>query len=529
MLVEGGTQVTVYPKLVTATIAAAILVFAVLGLSACGNNGVSAPPTNLDNQTEDLYPINDPSNVNWRIDINDSEDDKPSELKYIPKDEIGTQSVQDLASALFLLRGSGGGVTDLASLPDDQFAVHIWSKATKANLEGEIAVVCNNEMSAVLDVGGWAVFENATFPITVTARAPGYALNTVVNTDSNVISLAMVQSTIPPTASVFGVAKNWGLGAVTLYSDELFPRRFLAPPSLANPNFGQFEIPFTAGVDHGFSAFLDGTLGFGSDEESLSYPPALPLFYMSAYFAYDIPPLNEGDHRFYSLPMTISVGPMGVAEGHATLPVAYWDDGDILTDSTVCAIPTAVFTEEELYIPIGPARPITGEAADLLNYECPYFEPTGQAERLVMAGQIMWPSGARDVVHMDWHPGTQPADIDFSGYPVFESAVPIEGNMPMFVWLNPLEDETDLIRIEAMAGGIPVWMITMDGAAENLDTSDLGIPPQWLTVIVTDAGIPPSYRCQCMNVLGQTINEYTEQDIVMWRRESCFSPWLSEL
>jgi hypothetical protein len=128
---------------------------------------------------------------------------------------------------------------------------------------------------------------------------------------------------------------------------------------------------------------------------------------------------------------------------------------------------------------------------------------------------------------MDWHPGTQPADIEFSGYPVFESAESLDGDMPMFVWLNPLEDDADLIRIEAASEGAPVWMITLDGAVPNLDTVDLSVPPQWLADLTT--GGAPWYRCQCMNVLGRTIDEYTEEDIIMWRRESCFSPWVVEL
>jgi hypothetical protein len=528
MLDEGGCHVSLNKKTrqLNYLLAFMMSVIALVVLVSCGNNGPSSP--NPDPNSENgiqLQPAPDEMTANPRIDIREN---KPSDLSILPQDEVTTESIQDLAGTMFLLREKGGGVTTLDGLGANEFAIHIWDKISEINLPARVAVACSNGVASVLDVNGWAIVEGAAFPMNVTVRVPGYALESYVYTSGNILSFAMSPMVPEGTSVVFGIADNHGYGDVEIYTDELSPRHMIEHPSVANPQFCQFNIPFTSNKMHGFSAFLSGNVDIDELGTPGSSPgPGLVPFIMKSEINWEIAPLIAGMQRFYQVGFARNENPKGIARGSASVPYNYWLDGISLLNNVTTATPTVVFIDDERYIPIGPSRPMTGDNPLNLTYNCFYFNPSADADRVVMAGRMLQENGGMDIVHQDWHPGTNPDAISFSGCPVFEVADGMGTTLPVFAWVDPLGDDGDFFRVDCRISGIPIWNLTGPSIGSGFDSTLLCIPPVWVSE-VTSGGMP-EYQMESLKTLGLSIDSFNRHDIIKYRTEACFSPWCEKI
>jgi hypothetical protein len=412
MLQEGGTQVSLISRRIRAIVAVSFYVLVLLALASCGNNGPIMPSDHSNgNSQPNLSPVPGNIDTNPRIDIHNN---VPSHLSIIPKDEVSSASVQDLATALYLLREKGGGITSVESLNHTEFVLHIWDADSGTNLSGTVAVSCANGTSTIADVNGWAVFEGAVFPISVSVKVPGYTIETYAKTSGNVLSFPMDLRTEPPPAYLFGLADDQGFGSVEIFTDELFPRRIVVYPSQVDAGFCQYQIPFSANHVHGFSAFLRGNLSLGNSDQYPGQPvtPQMPLL-MTAEINSEVGPFQPGLHTYCMVGFDSNVQPSGMVHGSASVLTNYWTGPSGPASDILVATPTAIFTHDERYIAFGPSRQIAGDSPTVLRYHCPYFEPPANADRVVMAGQMTLASGGMDIVHSDWVPGTDPDKLTF--------------------------------------------------------------------------------------------------------------------
>lgn len=492
-----------------------------IGLSACGNDGPTAPE-NITNPFAPAIPGDLGSGAMPFIDDADTPADTTPDSPLIPAIDLSGTIIYNLAAAMFYLQESGGGVLSVP-LEADQVGVHVWDPATGQNLEAQAVIVCSGGPTTLLAVNGYQVFEGATFPVTVTVYSDGYAMTTIAGTNANVLSFALAPAVPAAPAFVFGMAENYGYDTLQVYSDTLLPEYYIANPSEVNPDFTRFEHSIEAETINGFTAFLTGNLDMAVIE---SRGPESPedFFWIAPHFEWEISGLKSGDHRFIPISFGSKAGPSGIAEGTTSVPAPYWTEWQ-KTYGLNAMLPTAIFLEARRYLAIGPYVPLDGEDPANLSYEVPYFEPEPAPDRIVMAGHMVLVTGEIDIVHRDWHPGYNPADISFTGFPTLVvTGGPGAGfTYPVFSWTDPLGVDGTLTRI-VMASGSGSWHVTQAGNGALLDSSDLAIPLTWFDEVFDKAG--PRYRVECIKSYGQSIEDFNEDQIIMMRGETCFSNWV---
>jgi hypothetical protein len=499
----------------------------VMGLTACGNEGPIAPD-NLHNPLAPATPYDLDDGSVRPVPLTPDPDPTPNDTsndKIVPAGDLSSESIYDLAAAMFYLQECGGGVLSVPMDPD-QFAIHVWDAVTEANLDADVVVSCSGGPSSLVSVHGYQVFENASFPINVTVLSHGYAMVSVVGTNANVLSFAMLRPHAYQSATVFGTVQNLGYDTLQVYSDTLLPTVSMEHPSEANPDYTKFELSIEADKVNGFSAFLVGMLDSGLISSKGAVSPE-EFFWTSSYFEWEIPPLKAGTRRFYPVVFMTKQGPAGVAEGLASIPGEYWTE-DQINNGLSAAIPTAIFLEDRRYLPIGPYVPFDGEDPSGIEYQVPYFDPAIGPDRIVMAGHMVLTTGEADIVHRDWHPGYNPGDLVFSGVPTVElhGGPGVGWTYPIFAWVDPTGGESTLTRIE-MYGGAGGWFIVLAGDGANVDSASLDIPLSWFPEIFGTN--PLRYRVECINADGQDIDDFNEDQVIMNRRETCFSRWMSML
>ena len=502
----------------------ALYITAAIGLSACGNEGPLAPE-DITNPFAPATPGDLNSGAMPFIDRGDTPGDITPDSPLIPAIDLSGTTIYNLAAAMFYLQESGGGVLSVP-IEADQVAVHVWDPSTGMNLEAQAVIVCSGGPTTLLDINGYQVFEGATFPVTVTVYSEGYAMTTFAGTTANVLSFALAPAAPPMPAFVFGMAENYGCDSLQVYSDTLLPEYYIANPSEINPDYTRYEHSIEAETINGFTAFLTGNLDMGIIETK---GPASPedFFWIAPHFEWEITGLKSGDRRFIPISFGSKAGPSGIAEGTVSVPAPYWTEGQ-KTDGLNAMLPTAIFLEARRYLAIGPYIPLDGEDPGNLSYEAPYFEPVLAPDRIVMAGHMVLVTGEIDIVHRDWHPGYNPADISFTGFPsLVVTGGPGAGfTYPAFSWTDPLGVDGTLTRIE-MASGSGSWHVTQAGNGGSLDSSDLAIPLTWFDEIFDEAS--PRYRVECIKSYGQSIDDFNEDQLIMMKGETCFSNWVGSM
>lgn len=493
-------------------------------VTACGNNGPIAPGSPGWEQNDQNPPIQPSQDTDQNTDVRPKDKDV-IDTPITPAGEASAEAISDLQAAFYYLKESGGGALSIP-MPAGTFAVHVWDAGTGQTLTGQAVVVCSGGPTTLVDLGGYNLFVNAFFPLTITVHVTGYEMATYVSTDANVLSFALNKPTPPQAAYVFGVAESFGASHMRLYSDDLLPEINYAFPSEVNPNYIQYELSVPVRELYGFSAFLFGGIQIG-DLDSELIPPMQPAFWMANHFAWDLKPLNPGDHRFYGIQFKTKAGPEGVADGIARFPTSLWADKEfIMKYGRMIAVPTGVFLDGERYFAVGPHVVLDGSDPSEVEFSCPWFEPDETPDRYVMSGQVVTANGAADIVHRDWHPGSDSPDLVFAGVPSLGVSSPLGGgySLPMFVLIDPLGANSDLVRIEANAVGYgSVWRITMDSGSEVIDTTDYSVPLTWISEAYASYSI--LYRAECVHALSQEVGNFTEDQIIMMRQEVCLSPW----
>ncbi len=517
---EGGSMMFQFTYRIPATLVALTCLFILGSMTACSNNGPIAPGELVINPNPPT--LTSPDSENPPEDHPRTDD--PEEFSIIPGGDLDTESLTELATTLYYLRESGGGTLSIPLGPDE-FAVHIWDANTEVNLAAQAVVVCSGGPTSLLDINGIAVYENVSFPVTVTVYVEGYAMATYVETSANILSFAMQETSISSDAYVFGVSDSLGCDLMRFYSDTMVPDIYYEHASEIDPGFISYEVVVPPFKTVGFSGFLYGKINLGEDPPTPFSPS--PLFWMINHFAWDIGPLHPKDHRYYGIQFQSKEGPAGTDSGMAVIPEDIWAEKDsIMKYGRMAAIPQAVFLEDERYPAMGPHIILDGEAPEKVMFNCPWFEPAITPDRIIMSGQIVMPEGGMDIVQVDWHPGSDSPDIEFSGIPILIVSAPFgEGlSYPILSVTDPLGEDSNLVRYEARADDVgPLWLITMDGGTSELDTSELMVPLTWIGDVFQDYGI--SYRVECIYSFSQSVDDFNEDQIIMMRQEVCFSRW----
>jgi hypothetical protein len=498
-------------------------------LVACGNSGPVWPGTPPGGSDSLAPPVAPPVQDPYQPPAGQLPDeDTGDQTALIPTTEIPTGSAHELASALVFLRDSGGGTTS-TDLEPDQLLIHVWDALTENNLQAEAAVVCADGPASQVNINGCGMFENATFPLTVTVYTAGYAMSTYVGTSANVLSFAMTRATEPQDAYIFGVIDADRAEHLQIYGDGLMPHVYYVYPSTVNANFMQYEIPVTAGRHYGLSAFAFSNIQPSDGiSDGVVFMNAAPLYWMAGYFAWDFMPLSAGDRYFHALQFGSKGAPDGVAAGIATVPPGIIDADTQRLDGKLVAIPTAIFAGDERYQAVGPHANAEVDGPDQLAFSCPWFEPTETPDRIVMAGCLVHSSGAIDIIHEDWATGTDSPDLNFSGIAGLVVSIDFGGGsmFPTFSLSDPPALDSDLVRIQAYYNAVtPSWFITLDGGLDTVDSGDFAIPLDWVPQVFGNLAI--RFRSECIDAAAVGIDDFNEDQIVLTRHETCYSPWVA--
>jgi len=522
MLKTRRNRIAVLPAVLVCVVLLPILV-------ACGNNGPVWPgtPPGSDSLAPPVKPPVTPP-TNQPPDGQLPDEDTGDQVALIPAGEIPTGSAHQLASALGFLRESGGGTTS-TDLQPDQLLIHVWDAMTERNLRAQAVVVCTDGPTSQVDINGCALFENATFPLTVTVYTSGYAMSTYVSTSANVLSFAMTRVAEPQDAYIFGVIDAERAEHLQIYDDALMPQVYYVYPSTVNANFMQYEIPVTAGRYHGFSAFAFSNIRLDDGiSDGIVFMNAAPLYWMAGHFAWDFVPLSAGDRYFHAIQFESKGAPEGVAGGLATVPPGIIDADTQRLDGKLAVIPTAIFVDDGRYQAVGPHAKAVVDGPNELVFSCPWFEPTETPDRLVMAGCLAHSSGAIDIVHEDWETGTDSPDLNFSGIAGLLVTVDYGGDsmFPTFELSDPLALDGDLVRIGAYYDCVnPSWFITLASGSDTVDSGDFAIPLEWVPQVFGNLAI--RFRSECIDAVAVGMDDFNEDQIVMTRHETCFSPWVA--
>ncbi|HEX9746443.1 MAG TPA: hypothetical protein VGB30_13560 [bacterium] len=500
-------------------VSAFALIVIALQLVSCTSTGPIAPaeieanptpPPVIENNTRDN------PNENQDHEISDGNDG------IIPWNPIGTQSAFDLVSALVYLQDSGGGVINIP-LAADEFAIHLWDRRTEANLPGLAAVKLGTGSVSYVNIdAGYAVFENANFPLTISVQVEGYDIFTIVESNANVYSFALDKSGPAQYSTAFGIANTFFMDEVTFYTDDLIPRIYTEPASMANPKYANFDIQYTSNVSHGFSAFLDGPLNLGSPF-SMSPKIGGQLFDYAGYFQWNMVELNPGEHRFYNVGFNLEDGPEGYFSGKINVPAEYHTE-DVMTYGLLTAIPTAIFYNPEKYLALGPHVEVEGDDPSSLTYNSPYFWYPTAPDRIVVAGVLALPDYAGvDIVHRDWHMDENVPEIEFSGIPELTVDNGLGGlSFPVYTWTDPIGPGSAINKVVTNSGSSK-WVIWTGGNYGSLDTSELGVPIDWVAPLIEEGtGVT---RVECVSGMGFDIDDWNYEFIIRNRWEHCFSDW----
>jgi hypothetical protein len=519
MLPKGGS---IMPRFINQILTALTVLVCIITLVSCGSSGPAAPG---EIQTNEPDPPYTPTDVNNDDDEIDNVAPDPEDNTIIPSDEITTEGISSLGTALQFLKESGGGVLTTPLQPD-AFAIHVWDLDTGGILEAQAIVKCSGGPTSLVDISGPSLFENASFPLTVTVYSPGRALSTYVETSANVLSFPMskIHDQIEESF-IFGVSESLGYELMEFYSDDLLTEIYYETPSLLEPGFIPFEIAVEPMESFGFSAFLFGNLQAGEVGDEHTYVTLSPIFWMTNHFAWNIEPLYPGDHIFYGITFDAKPPPDGVATGDAVVPLTVQEMDDILEFGRMMAIPTCIFIEEEKYLAIGPGIIFNGDEPDKLSYRCPWFVPAEPFDRVVISGQLVNPDGAVNILHSNWHFDSVAPVLEFSGF----ASIGIQGgfagiSLPGFVLTDPMPGASDLYRITARADEVgPVWFITTASDTILIDTADYSVPLTWVSEVYSDFTI--QYQVEMVDALSQNIDDFNEDQIIMTREEISLSPW----
>jgi hypothetical protein len=499
-------------------------------ISACGNNGVVAPAAADGPGWDALNPNPAPNDSNDRGDVtvdDDSDDgDNPGSDTISPTMDIPAGSIDDLASALVFLRESGGGILT-SPLSEDQLMIHIWDAPSECNLPGEAVIACEGGLTSLVDVEGVALFENVTFPVTVTVKVDGYPMMTYAGTSGNVLSFPLERLPVTEPAHVFGIADTHGYSSMSIIGDSLIPDITWLAPSSTNSEYFQYRMEVPPGETLGFSAFLVGAFMIDDLDDGILVPMD-GLLWMTNCFAWNLGPMNPGDQMFYTIPWAETIGPDDVAIGVAAMPGDLFASIEDTLDWNKFVLPVTAFIDEDRYLAVGPQSNLRGSDPSDITYSCPWFEPPEWGDRTVIAGIIETPAGAIDLVHADWDTGVDAPDIVFSGIPqIGVIDLVTEGHtMPYIGFINPLGADSDLVRIHVSAYGFrPVWDIVVAGDVLTVDTVDFSIPLTWLSERYGNHDI--LYQAECIDALSLDIDDFNEDQINMTRRETCFSEWVA--
>ncbi len=518
---------------ISAAIAVLFCMVLLTTLTACSSNGPIAPGSlGVEDLKQDpiIPPINnaieDDSDLYLQPRLDDADDVADDNDQIIPAGDIGTETTQGLAAALYFLRESGGGVQSIP-LNADEFAIHIWDTNNEDNLTGQAIIVCEGGPTSLVDVSGVAMFENGTFPLTVTVLVDGYALATVAETTANVISFALEPTVTPASANLRGVVDCLGSERMYFYTGELVNNYYIESPSPINPDYIQWELEVESGTPFGFSAFLFGGIEIGDEGEGNSPNPASPVFWLINYQSWEHKALEPDENRYYPIEWTGKDGPDGADDGIVRIPAGIWaEKAEIVQNGRMIVVPSAILLENEQYLPIGPHLLLHGDDPMNIEFTVPWFEPALVPDRYIMSGQIVMPDGAIDIVHRDWHPGSDSPDIEFSGIATLGVTGDFGGGVtyPVFAITDPLGTDSELIRLEARAPDVgPVWQITVAGETGVVDTSDYAVPLTWIQQVYADYDI--IYRSESIYALSTDIDDYNSDQVIMNRHESCFSAW----
>jgi len=514
-----------------ALLAVLVCVIAAPLLTSCGNNGPINPDyTDVEGVNTD--PPTTPPDNNPPADDDPYPYNREGFKKITPVTDIGEFSaevVMGLADALEYLEAASGGVT-MVSLPAGKCVINLWDIETGLNVAGEVLIRCESGLTGQLSVNGLAAFQGVDFPITVTANVPDYTLETIVQTNANVLSFAMKPKQVKEPAWIFGISETLGADKMTFYDDNFIPMIYTQRASQINPAFLQFEIAVTPGEKFGFSGFIRGKPEIGG---TIPAPPfhTAPIFFMASCLAWDFEPLTEGDKRFYKIKFDPKDAPDGSEQSDISIPSEIWDalvaDGG--ENSSAFILPTAIICDGYRYLAMGPHVDVVGDAPGTLGANWYWWEPAETEDRTVLAGHLRMPDGSYDIVHMDWHPGGEAPDIDFSGAPSLDVTGGFSGGFtfPIFAFTDPIAD-SDFVRIRLSAGvERQIWNITCGAGLDTLDTDDLSVPASWL-----DDGsisvIPVLYQAEYIDTLSMDIDGFNERQIVLSRRETCITPWEDE-
>jgi len=525
MLHEGGRIMSRLNKYLIAVITVLVCFTVLPFLSACGNSGPINPDmTDVEGENLDdpIKPPGDDDVVN-----NDSREEVEGLKEYEPDfQELSITAIQQLTEALDFLRDSDGGVMSIP-LQEDQFVIHIYDGLVGGNLTGQAVIKCDGGPTSLVDIHGLAMFEGATFPMTVTVFVETYALETIVNTEANLLSIAMQPTVQPEPAFLFGVSETLGSSEMLFYDDNLLPNIYNQGASLRSPEYLNFEIEVSPNEKFGFSGFMTGEVDFG---ETIPDPPYQwsPMFFMAKHLAWDFSPIKEGDRMFYYVKIDSTQGPDGLEQSMVGVPAEIWNivepEGNDYAEAYV--LPTAILLDGYRYMAMGSRIELEGEDPGALDADWHWWEAPIMPDRTVLAGHLLMSDGAVDIVHMDWHPESDAPDLNFSGV----ARLGIAGGMgigltfPMFAFTDPIGVDTDLIRINVEGYNYgPVWNITCEGGLEVLNTADFSTPLTWLAESYNGREI--LYQAEYINSFGMEIDDYSTQQIVMNRRETCFSPW----
>lgn len=513
-------------------LAVLVCVIAAPLLTSCGNNGPINPDySDVEGVNTDNPPI-PPNDNNPPADDDNFPYNRQDYKKITPvtdSGEFSAEVVMELADALEYLEAADGGVT-MVSLPADKCVINLWDIETGLNLAGEVLIKCESGPTGQLSVNGLAAFQGVVFPITVTANVPNYALETVVQTNANVLSFAMKPKHVKDPAWIFGVSETLGADEMTFYDDNFIPVIYTQPASQINPAYLQFEIEIVPGERFGFSGFIRGKTEIGG---AIPDPPFRfsPIFFMASCLAWDFEPLNEGDKRFYKIQMDSKNAPDGFEQSDISIPSDVWDALvlDEGNNSSVFVLPTAIICDGYRYLAMGAHADVVGDDPAILSANWRWWEPAETEDRAVLAGHLRMPDGSYDIVHMDWHPGGAAPDIDFSGAPLlgvtggFSDAF----TFPVFAFTDPIGADSNFIRVRmSLNGEGQIWNITCGAGLDTLDTADLSVPDSWLDDGLSIGSV--LYQAEYIDTLGMDIDGFNERQIVLSRRETCITSWEDE-
>jgi len=397
-------------------------------------------------------------------------------------DSVDKTDLTELLDEYDALVAAGGGAVTVVD-PNGHSLIGCFERWTGASIRDANVIVQQAGQDPVsYDFDGMALFTNLTYPITVTVSHDRYVMQTLVETDANVIAFGMDPLWMGDSAATL-------MGCAYNYDDAHLPWLVRATSTHMNRNWRTTKgfpnsdpatiIQVNAGQSVGAVAFLYKGLEGVDWTPYNEFEPNLANYELCGYSYSHIGTLDRGSVGAWIMDLNETGAGNGYDPGTYTVQHTFpWVGGfEPLVHGRLTLTPGGCLDDTCEFVPYYP--PVEYQIwADSGTYEIGAYDPPVMADRHVIIAEIEYADRSSERRVYSWDPsGASVPSVDFGTLPdITTSQITHNPSTLSAAWTNDAAPGMLLLTV-LDEGSHPRWQIYLGGAATEIPSNGVVIPP----------------------------------------------------